>query len=111
MWTKMCVVAIDPANRTREVGSQIRVFSLLGRAIRVLVSRGRMITRGGIRVLTNSLGWLVVPTISASAAVLLALVALVVLVLLRVLLGVLSLGQQVDFEVAQVLEQVAVVDM
>ena len=84
----MCVVAIDPANRTREVGSQIRVFSLLGRAIRVLVSRGRIITSGGNRVLTSLLGQLVVPTISASAVVLLALVALVVLVLLQVLLSV-----------------------
>ena len=60
MWTKMCVVAIDPANRTREVGSQIRVFSLLGRAIRVLVNRGRIIISGGIRVLTSLLGRLVV---------------------------------------------------
>ena len=76
----MCVVAIDPANRTRIVRSQIRVFSLLGRAIRVLVGRGRVIISGGIRVLTSLLGLLVVPTIAASAAVLLALVALVVLV-------------------------------
>ena len=80
MWTKMCVVAIDPANRTREVGSQIRVFSLLGRAIRVLVGRGRVMVSGGIRVLTSLLGLLVVPTVAASAAVLLALVTLAVLV-------------------------------
>ena len=76
----MGVVAIDPANRTRIVRSQIRVFSLLGRAMRVLVGRGRVIISGGIRVLTSLLGLLVVPTISAYAMVLLALVALVVLV-------------------------------
>ena len=76
----MCVVAIDPANRTRIVHSQIRVFSLFGRAIRVLVGRGRVMVSGGIRVLTSLLGLLVVPTVAASAAVLLALVALVVLV-------------------------------
>ena len=81
-------MAIDPANRTRIVCAQIGVFSLLGQAIRVLVSRGHIITSGGIRVLTSLLGRLVVPTISASATVLLALVALVVLVLLRVLLSV-----------------------
>ena len=73
-------MAIDPANRTRIVCSQIIVFSLLGRAIRVLVGRGRIIISGGIRVLTSLLGLLVVPTIAASAVVLLALVALVVLV-------------------------------
>ena len=84
----MCVVAIDPANRTRMVCSQIGVFSLLGRAIRVLVSRGRIIIIGGIRGLTSLVCRLVVSTISAPAAVLLALVALVVLVLLQVLLGV-----------------------
>ena len=84
----MCVVAIDPANRTRIVCAQIRVFSLLGQEIRVLVSRGRIITSGGNRVLTSLLGRLVVPMILGSAAVLLALVALVVLVLLRVLLSV-----------------------
>ena len=76
----MCVMSIDPANRTREVGSQVGVFSLLGRAIRVLVGRGRVIISGGIRVLTSLLGLLVVPMIAAFAAVLLALVALVVLV-------------------------------
>ena len=73
-------MAIDPANRTREVGSQVWVFSLLGWAIRILVGRGRVISSGGIRVLTSLLGLLVVPTISASAVVLFALVALVVLV-------------------------------
>ena len=80
MWTKMCVVAIDPANRTRIVCAQIGVLRLLRRAIRVLVSGGRIIISGGIRVLTSLLGLLVVPTVAASAAVLLALVALVVLV-------------------------------
>ena len=84
----MCGVAIDPANRTRIVCLQIGVFSLLGRAIRVLVCRGRVIISGGIRVLTGLLGLLVVPTVSAPAVVLLALVALVVLVLLRVLLSI-----------------------
>ena len=84
----MCVLAIDPANRARIVGSQIGVFSLFGRSIRVLVGRGRIMVSGGIRVLTSLLGLLVVPTVAASAAVLLALVALVVLVLLRVLLSV-----------------------
>ena len=74
----MGVVAIDPANRTRIVGVQIGVFSLLGRAVRVLVSRGRIIMSERIRGLTSLVGWLVVPTISAPAAVLLALVALVV---------------------------------
>ena len=76
----MGVVAIDPANRTRIFCSQIRVFILFGRAIRVLVGRGRGMVSGGIRVLTSLLGLLVVPTVAASAAVLLALVALVVLV-------------------------------
>ena len=91
----MCVVAIDPTNRTRIVRSKIRVFSLLGRAIRVLVGRGRVIISGGMRVLTGLVGLLVVPTILASAKVLLALVTLVVLVLWRVFLGVnLSLGSR-----------------
>ena len=76
----MCVVAIDPANRTRMVGSQIGVFSLLGRAIRVLISRGRIIIIGGIRGLTSLVCRLVVSMILAPATVLLALVALVVLV-------------------------------
>ena len=76
----MCVVAIDPANRTREVGSQVGVFSLLGRAIGVLVGGGCIFISRGIRVLTSLLGLLVVPTVAASTTVLLALVALVVLV-------------------------------
>ena len=78
----MGVVAIDPANRTRVVCSQIRVFSLLGRVIRVLVSRGRIIIIRGIRGLTSLVCRLVIPTIPARAMVLLALVALVFLVLL-----------------------------
>ena len=81
-------MAIEPANRTRMVCSQIGVFSLLGRAIRVLVSRGRIIIIRGIRGLTSLVCRLVVPTIPAPAMFLLALVALVGLVLLWVLLGV-----------------------
>ena len=88
VWASMRVVAIDPANRTRMVCSQIGVFSLLGRAIRVLVSRCRIIVIGGIRGLTSLVYRFVVSTISAPVMVLLALVALVVLVLLRVLLSV-----------------------
>ena len=65
MWEKMCIVAIDPANRTRMVCSQIGVFSLLGWEIRVLISRGRIIIIGGIRGLTSLVYRLVVPTISA----------------------------------------------
>lgn len=77
------------------VGSQIGVFNLFGRAIRVLVSKGRIIIIEGIRGLTSLVCRLVVSTISTPAAVLLALVALVVLVLLRVLLGVnLPLGSR-----------------
>src|SRR5713226_10251754 len=95
MRTKMCVMSVDPTNRTREFGSQVGVFSLLGRAIGVLVGWGGVGVSRGIRLLASLLGLLVVPTVSAPAAVLLALVTLVILVLRRVCLGVnLPLGSR-----------------
>ena len=81
-------MSVDPADRTREVGSQVGVFSLLGRAIGVLVGGGGISVSRGVWLLASLLRLLVVPAISAPAVVLLALVTLVILVLRRVCLGV-----------------------